>query len=461
MKTLHLTNAWSETSGGIATFYRAMMQMAERRKHSMVLVVPGPSNAERRLNDWVRIYEIAAPVASLNPCYRTIYPDQFLTGKGRLREILQRERPHVVEITDKYSLNYLGPLLRLGLAKELGERPVVIGLSCERMDVNFETYVHAGSFGRRFCQLYMRYLYFPFFDHHIAISEEASHELRHAAKGHEIPRGVFHLPMGVDCELFSPRHRLAAERCKVLRKIDAPANTILLLYAGRLAPEKNLPLLLETMERLSGSGRECRLLIAGDGICRAAFLLEAERRLGSRVTWLGHVSDREELARIYANCDFFLHPNPREPFGIAPLEAMASELVLVGPNSGGLKSFAGGNNACLVAPTGSEFATAVERVVLDDGLRREIRIRGRETAEQLSWPSVTDKFLDLYRKLVSVSKKEMGLEDANPAFISEAPSELKRRMMRAVARTASATFAAATAFTFSSSRSRALSSSSS
>ena len=191
MKTLHLTNAWSETSGGVATFYRAMMQMANRRQHSMVLVVPGKEDSEQQLNDWVRVYHLAAPFAGFKSSYRTIYPSQFLTSEGKLREILKRERPDVVEIADKYSLNYLGPLLRLGLAKEMNFRPVVIGLSCERMDVNFETYLHAGELGRTFCKWYMRYLYFPFFDHHIAVSDETSAELRNAAKGHEIPRGVF------------------------------------------------------------------------------------------------------------------------------------------------------------------------------------------------------------------------------------------------------------------------------
>ncbi len=440
MKTLHLTNAWSETSGGVATFYRAMMQMANRRQHSMVLVVPGKEDSEQQLNDWVRVYHLAAPFAGFKSSYRTIYPSQFLTSEGKLREILKRERPDVVEIADKYSLNYLGPLLRLGLAKEMNFRPVVIGLSCERMDVNFETYLHAGELGRTFCKWYMRYLYFPFFDHHIAVSDETSAELRNAAKGHEIPRGVFHLPMGVDCDVFSSRHRSTAERSKLLRKIASPANTTLLLYAGRLAPEKNLPLLLETMEHLSRSGREYRLVLAGEGICRSSFLRDAELRIGRRVAWLGQISDREELARIYANCDFFVHPNPREPFGIAPLEAMASGLVLIGPDSGGLKSFARAENSCLVAPTGVAFAAAIEKLAEDAPSRQRIFDHAMETARQFSWQVVTDRFLDLYTQLAAVTRGEIRLEDANPAFVAQPPSELRRRIMRAAADAASGTY---------------------
>ena len=41
-KSLHFTNAWHETSGGIATFYRAMIAAANKRGHHLALVVPGP-----------------------------------------------------------------------------------------------------------------------------------------------------------------------------------------------------------------------------------------------------------------------------------------------------------------------------------------------------------------------------------------------------------------------------------
>ncbi|HVZ16886.1 MAG TPA: hypothetical protein VG897_07210, partial [Terriglobales bacterium] len=141
MKTMHITNSWSETSGGIATFYRAIMEASNRNRHEMVMVVPGADDKFQQMGDYVRFYEVAAPKARLNSAYRTIYPNQFLKPGGKLREILRAEEPDLVEINDKYTLNYLGPLLRLGLIPELTFRPVVLGLTCERMDVNFKTYL--------------------------------------------------------------------------------------------------------------------------------------------------------------------------------------------------------------------------------------------------------------------------------------------------------------------------------
>jgi alpha-1,6-mannosyltransferase len=440
MKTLHVTNAWSETSGGIATFYRALMEGANRREKQMVLVVPAASDGERNIGKHVRIYEIASPGARLNSVYRVIYPSQFLFAGGKLREILRREEPDLVEINDKYSLNYLGPLLRLGLIPEIKFRPVVVGLSCERMDVNFATYLRAGSLGRAFCKWYMRYVYFPFFDHHLVVSDETAQELIAASRGHEIVRGVFQLPMGVDCQTFSPSHRSPVERGRLLRRIGAPENSVLLLYVGRLAPEKNLPLLLETMEELSRTEGHCRLLIAGDGISREAFLADASKRLGQRVSWLGHIANREELAKLYANCDFFLHPNPREPFGIAPLEAMASGAVLVAPNSGGIQAYANETNAVLQEPTGRAFAQAVLGLVGDPLKRRQLMQAGLTTAQGLSWEAVTNRFFDFYAQLLACTQGRSSLASLSPKFLSSSPSPARKLAMNRASKLAAALY---------------------
>ena len=58
LKTLHLTNAWHETSGGIATFYRALLRAANGRGHFMTLVVPGQSAQVEKVGDRLLNVEI-------------------------------------------------------------------------------------------------------------------------------------------------------------------------------------------------------------------------------------------------------------------------------------------------------------------------------------------------------------------------------------------------------------------
>lgn len=105
-----------------------------------------------------------------------------------------------------------------------------------------------------------------------------------------------------------------------------------------------------------------QLLVAGDGPQMNWLRQESLRRGLLRVYWMGQLNHPAALASLYANCDAFLHPNPREPFGIAPLEAMASGLPLVVPNAGGVLSYANTENAWLAEPNGEAFADAVRDV---------------------------------------------------------------------------------------------------
>jgi phosphatidylinositol alpha 1,6-mannosyltransferase len=142
-----------------------------------------------------------------------------------------------------------------------------------------------------------------------------------------------------------------------------------------------------------------RILVVGAGSLADWLKENAERRVPGRVHLLGHVSDRERLADIYANCDALIHPNPREPFGIAPLEAMASGLPVVAPLSGGILSYANENNAWLADPNGESFASSARRLFGDERMRRSKVERAIDTAERFSWPRTAERFFDLYDNL--------------------------------------------------------------
>ncbi|MDQ3348805.1 MAG: hypothetical protein M3545_12655, partial [Acidobacteriota bacterium] len=109
MTSVHLTNAFHETSGGIRTAYLALLQQAEQEGRRVVLVVPGVTSGVERVGRYGTIYRVRAPRApAFDRRYRVILPHRFLRpGVGPLWNILREERPEIVEVADKYSLCYL------------------------------------------------------------------------------------------------------------------------------------------------------------------------------------------------------------------------------------------------------------------------------------------------------------------------------------------------------------------
>jgi alpha-1,6-mannosyltransferase len=394
--TVHITNAYHPTSGGIRTVYRALLDEGNRAGRRVVLIVPGPERTHEDVGCCGRIYYVKArPAPAFDRRYRLILPHQYAPWVGRqVVSVLEAEQPALVEICDKYSLPYLAAMLRKRWHRRV-RRPRLVGLSCERFDDNMSAYLSSAAIARRFTRWYIRHIYGPPFDVHIANSAYTAAELR-AALWDRAPDFIRVLPVGVDVGVFSPARRSVAVRWKLLASTRGTSASALLFYAGRLSPEKNIPLLVDVLRALlRRGGRDCRLVVAGDGPSANWLREQAVGELTNRIVLCGNL-DRDTLATYCASCDLFVHPNPREPFGIGPLEAMASGVPVVVPNSGGVLEYANDRNAWLAEPTGDAFATAIHRA-LNDGAGR--LTAAREPAARFSLRRAAQNYFALYDEL--------------------------------------------------------------
>jgi glycosyltransferase involved in cell wall biosynthesis len=399
--TVHLTNAYHPTSGGIRTFYDALLAGASREHRRVVLIVPGAESAVVDVGRFARIHYIEAPRApAFDRRYRTLLPYHYVPLVGTaLARILEHERPRLVEICDKYTLPYLAAMLRKGWHRRI-ERPALVGLSSERLDDNLAAFIHHGAAGRRFARWYLRHIYGPPFDVHVANSEYTAAELRSALPD-RAPDFIRVCPMGVDIDDFGPQHASRTLREDLLRRAGGAPGSVLVAYAGRLSPEKNLPLLIEAM-RLLASDRHAdyRLVAAGEGPLAGWLAGQAIGPLAGRVHLCGNLT-RSGLAALYASCDVFAHPNPREPFGIGPLEAMASATAVVVPDAGGVREYATEANAWLAAPDAASFAAAIRAARAG---RRERVAAALETAHRFRWNVAIARYFSLYDDIVSAMR---------------------------------------------------------
>lgn len=397
IKTLHLTYLFNEHSGGVATFYRAMMRKAAETGRPMVMVVPGERWDVEQISPTVRLYRVEAGHSIIGDRrYRVLLPHHFLfPGSTRFKRILAEERPDVVEACDKYSLYYLHGYLRLGWAGT-GVVPTTIATTMERMDDNFLTYFGNSPAARLFCRWYMQEIYFRIPRFHIAISRYVAEELERAPTAARLDK-LRILPLGVDSVTFRPPVDARAARCALRSSFGIPEQSRVLLYAGRLSLEKNIPLLVDSFRRLRQNGmRNLQLVMIGGGMLSAELQALARGEFRGHLHLLPHVDGRQRLAELVGGADAFVHPNHREPFGIGPLEAMACGVPVVLPGEGGVLEYAHSGNSWLAEPHPLQFAGAI-RAALTGQEDRDRRLRAaRETAEAHDWSVVTERFFQQY-----------------------------------------------------------------
>jgi glycosyltransferase involved in cell wall biosynthesis len=426
IRTLHLTNCWHTESGGIATFYRELLRGAERHCRPVRLVIPGDRDDMEECGAYTRIYHVTGRPVRFSGGYRLVMPRNYLLPNSSLRRILADESPDLVECCDRYTLNYMAAMLRRRWLLGRDFRPTVVGLHCDRMDDNVAAYVSRSRLWKSFCRWYLRWLDFPMFDHHIAVSEYVAGELKEVAGGHDVRRGVWVRPMGVSSGVFRPDKRNSGLRKWVRSLSAAPEDSTLLLYAGRLALEKNLQLLIDMMALLEESAPGAfHLVVAGEGPQRASLEHECRRRIPGAACFLGHVANREILSDIYANCDIFVHPNSREPFGIAPLEAMAAGLALVVPPTGGITHYVDSTNAWVVNADPQSFSAAVQAIREDPERAELLRRNARATAEKFDWDRVIDGYFELYDELHELVQNPRKKPRLAPAFFSTSGNQIR------------------------------------
>ncbi len=187
---------------------------------------------------------------------------------------------------------------------------------------------------------------------------------------------------GVDTVRFHPRHRSAA-----VRRALAPHGEVLVGYVGRLATEKRVDLLAPI-----GTLPGVRLVIIGGGPAEAAL-----RRELPGAVFLGP-RQGNQLARLYASLDVFVHSGPYETFGQTVQEAAASGLPVVAPAAGGpLDLVLDGISGYLVPPLSAPaLADAVATLAGRADLRRAFGAAGRSMVLGRSWAAVGDQLVDHY-----------------------------------------------------------------
>jgi glycosyltransferase involved in cell wall biosynthesis len=235
----------------------------------------------------------------------------------------------------------------------------------------------------------------------IAVSEEVRADL--VQLGVAPPEQIVVLPLGFDFSRFDAPAEERRRRRETFRKeLGIPLDALLVTIVARLEPIKRLDRFLRVAKGVKTSPQSW-FLVVGDGGLREQLRKSSEAvHLGDRLVWAGL---RDDMPDVYFATDVLVVTSDNEGTNVSAIEAQAAGLPVVSTRVGGMASVVGDGAGLLIEREDEEaLARALERVLLSDGLRRDLAQRGWERARsEFSLGCLVENVDFLYRRLMTVS----------------------------------------------------------
>ncbi len=379
-----LTQSYSPHGGGGVGVY-----MAEKRRHvlqntshRLLQIVPGPE--DRVEIDGRHIWcEIGAEPVNGSPNYR------FILRKDKVREVLARFRPDIIESMCPWVL----PWAAIRHRRAFPGTALVAGYHTDFPDAHVHRVTRDMMWRPlpeffRFLSICYGDVTYREFDAVYSVGEASLPNLRRM----KVDAAV--LPLGVDTALFHPDR---ADRAAFRREIGLDPAGPLLVYAGRIDNEKSADVLVEMFQHLPRQ-LDAALVMIGDGKLVGEL---KDRARGLPVVFPGFIEDRERLARALASSDIYVSAMATETFGVSVIEAQACGLPVIGVAGGEMTARVPAGTG-LLGPVGDAAAMAANVEAMwgphgDGGWQAAGQAARRLVESRFTWPLTFEKlFGEIY-----------------------------------------------------------------
>lgn len=219
-------------------------------------------------------------------------------------------------------------------------------------------------------------------DHLLTVSEFSKKEM--ISYLNLDPERITVVPNGVDFSRFHTEYSQETIQ-GVVEKLGIGGEYF--LYLGTLEPRKNIPRLIEAYSQLKRKVEHVpKLVLAGrkGWLYDSIFERVKELDLEESVLFAGYVSN-EDTPPLMAGAKAFIFPSLYEGFGMPPLEAMACGTPVIVAEAASLPEVVGDNGLYIDPFDTDSMVDAMERIILNPELCKQLSISGKEHASQFTW----------------------------------------------------------------------------
>jgi glycosyltransferase involved in cell wall biosynthesis len=251
-----------------------------------------------------------------------------------------------------------------------------------------------------------------------------------------LPTQLVWMPNPIDADEFAPCPKF--DRAALRARFAIPATAPVVLYCGRLAPEKGLSLLLKAFAIVVQQKPQAKLVLVGDGICRRDLEKQAgDLSLTSSVCFAGRVDPAEVPSWLKA-ADLFALTSPAEGFSCAVAEAMSTGLPCVVSDIPANRQLVTDGEHGFLTPVGNSnaIAAAILRLASDRPLLARMGQAARQSiVDNYSTSRVADRYEALFQSALSRKNPvgngtpdfELGWDcDSLPGDVEAASNKIRR-----------------------------------
>jgi glycosyltransferase involved in cell wall biosynthesis len=208
------------------------------------------------------------------------------------------------------------------------------------------------------------------------------------------------IPTGIDLDAYRN-----ASGEKIREKRHWEKETVM-ISVGRLAPEKNWPLLIHAAALILKDHPEFRLVLIGDGPDRKDLeALAKELGIRRRVTFLGSISF-SDIPNYMKAADLFGFASITETQGLVTLEAMAAGLPVVAVDGSGTRDILkNGQQGFLVENTVESMAAGIKKLLNDPDRMNRFAEAASKKAQSFNIEVLTKDLLEVYEQAIRDKKK--------------------------------------------------------
>ena len=207
-------------------------------------------------------------------------------------------------------------------------------------------------------------------------------------------------PLGLDTDTSVFRKATKRDKKESRKRLNLTEDDFVIGFVGRLAPDKNVGLLVDAAERLGGKIKNLKLLIVGAGVDEVLLQNKVARYgIENKVLFLGW---REDIDKILPAMDVFAFPSLSDGLGRAFLEAMTVGVPVISTKVPGPASVIVNEETGLLVPRNNidAMVNAILLLYTDERLRKRLSERGTSVRNVFSWKSCISNLENMYKEVL-------------------------------------------------------------